>query len=172
MGTYLKEEDVHVENLLGELNLRFSPTPNQTSHFGGIDELVKLQQEFKIFKKGRSFRTSVAVLNVGASNAQARNRLLDYFASLAGTDSNVDGQTGDAAIVAALARNLAAAQPLPVYFTYHDMRAEKGNTRVLITAKARPVSFFQRDFLTVSFPTLPHKPSVKPPKAAKPAPRK
>lgn len=153
MGFFMKEHDVHVENLLGELNVRFGPTPNKQSHFGGIAEMVELQKEFKLFKKGRPFRTSVAVLNVGASNAEARNRMLQYFGNLSKHDSNVAGQNGDVAIVNALIRNLASKAPLPVYFTYHDMRAAKGNTRVLITDKSRPIPYFPHDYLTISIPT-------------------
>jgi hypothetical protein len=153
MGFFMKEHDVHVESLLGELNVRFGPTPSKKSHFGGIAEMVELQKEFKIFKKGRSFRTSVAVLNIGATNAEARNRMLEYFGNLGKHESNVAGQNGDAAVVNALVKNLASKNPLPVYFTYHDMRAAKGNTRVLITDKSRPIPYFQHDYLTISIPT-------------------
>jgi hypothetical protein len=153
MGFFMKEHDVKVESLLDELNVRFGPTPDKKTHFGGIAEMAELQKEFKIFKKGRSFRQSVAVLNIGASNAEARYRMLEYFGNLKKHDSNVEGQDGDVAIVNAIARNLASKSPLPVYFTYHDMRAERGNTRVLITDKSRPVPFFKRDYLTISLPT-------------------
>lgn len=176
MGFFMKEHDIHVGSLLDQLNVRFGPTPDKKTHFGGIDEMVALQREFKIFKKGRSFKTSVAVLNIGAANAEARNRLHDYFTNLAKHDSNVTGQNGDVAIVNALVKNLASKTPAPVYFTFHDMRAEKGNTRVLIMEKARPVPYFDRDYLTVSFPTLPlkaakpaAKPAAKGAQAAKPA---
>lgn len=166
MGFFMKEHDVHVESLLGELNVRFGPTPDKKSHFGGIAEMVELQKEFKIFKKGRPFRTSVSVLNIGATNAEARNRLLDYFGNLSKHDSNVAGQNGDVAIVNAILRDLSSRNPLPVYFTYHDMRAEKGNTRVLITDKSRPVPYFQRDYLTISVPTKAHVAGKKATKAA------
>lgn len=167
MGWFMKEHDIHVGSLLDQLNVRFAPTPDKKTHFGGIDEMVALQKEFKIFKKGRSFKTSVAVLNIGASNAEAKNRLHDYFTNLAKHDSNVTNQNGDVAIVNAMVRNLASKTPLPVYFTFHDMRAEKGNTRVLITEKDRPVPYFDRDYLTISFPTLPLKSAKPAAKAAK-----
>jgi hypothetical protein len=166
MGYFMKEHDIHVGSLLDQLNVRFGPTPDKKTHFGGIDEMVALQKEFKIFKKGRAFKNSVAVLNIGASHAEARNRMHDYFTNLSKHDSNVPNQNGDTAVVNALVKNLASKTPLPVYFTFHDMRAEKGNTRVLITEKNRPVTYFNRDYLTISFPTLPEK-SAKP--AAKPA---
>jgi hypothetical protein len=166
MGFFMKEHDIHVGSLLDQLNVRFGPTPDKKTHFGGIDEMVVLQKEFKIFKKGRSFKSSVAVLNIGASNAEAKNRMHDYFTNLSKHDSNVAGQNGDVAIVNAMARNLASKNPLPVYFTFHDMRAEKGNTRVLIKEKDRPVAYFNQDYLTISLPTMALK-AAKP--AAKPA---
>ncbi|WP_395055541.1 hypothetical protein [Polaromonas sp.] len=174
MGMFMKEHDIHVGSLLDQLNVRFGPTPDKKNHYGGIDEMVALQKEFKIFKKGRPFKTSVAVLNIGSSNAEAKNRLYDYFANLSNHDSSIAGMNGDAAIVSALVRNLASKSPQPVYFTFHDMRAEKGNTRVLINEKGRPVPFFNRDYLTISFPTMAQKaakvaakPGIK--KATKPA---
>ena len=166
MGFFMKEHDVHVESLLGELNVRFGPTPSKKSHFGGIAEMAELQKEFKIFKRGRSFRTSVAVLNIGATNAEARNRMLEYFGNLSKHDSNVAGQNGDAAVVNAIVKNLASKSPLPVYFTYHDMRAAKGNTRVLITDKSRPIPYFQHDYLTISIPTKALPETKKPAKGA------
>jgi len=166
MGFFMKEHDVHVESLLGELNVRFGPTPSKKSHFGGIAEMVELQKEFKIFKRGRSFRTSVAVLNIGATNAEARNRMLEYFGNLSKHESNVAGQNGDAAVVNAIVKNLASKNPLPVYFTYHDMRAAKGNTRVLITDKSRPIPYFQHDYLTISIPTKALPAAKKPAKGA------
>lgn len=157
MGLFMKEHDIHVGGLLEQLNLRFGPSQGKDTHFGGVEEMVALQKEFKIFKKGRSFRTSVAVLNIGGgANNEAKNRLYGYFQNLSKHDSNVPGQNGDVAIVNALIRNLASKAALPVYFTFHDMQAQKGNTRVLITDKSRPVPYFQSDYLTISFPTKPY----------------
>lgn len=171
MGAFMKEHDIYVGSLLDQLNLRFAPPQGKDTHYGGLEEMVALQKEFDIFKKGRSFKTSVGVLNIGAANNEAKNRLLDYFGNLAKHDSSVPKQNGDVAIVNALIKNLAAKKPLPVFFTFHDMRAAKGNTRVLIDEKGRPLPFFKQDYLTVSFPTLPNAPEAKAPKAkpAKPA---
>jgi len=167
MGFFMKEHDIHVGSLLDQLNVRFGPTPDKKTHFGGIDEMVVLQKEFKIFKKGRSFKSSVAVLNIGASNAEAKNRMHEYFDNLGKHDSSVAGQNGDVAIVNAIVRNLGAKSPLPVYFTFHDMRAEKGNTRVLISDKTRPLAYFNQDYLTISLPTMALKPAKPAAKAAK-----
>ncbi len=155
MGDFLKEHDIYVDSLLGQMNLRFAPPQGKDSQFGGLDEMVALQKEFKIFKKGRSFKTSAMALHIGGSvNHEAKNRLHEYFGNLSSHDSNIAGQNGDQAIVNALIKNLASKSPLPVYFTYHDMRAEKGNTRVLIST-GRAVSYFKHDYLTISFPTKP-----------------
>lgn len=153
MGMFMKEHDIYVGSLLDELNLRFAPPQGKDSHYGGLEEMVALQKEFKIFKKNRSFRTSVSVLNIGARNNEAKNRLHEYFGNLSKHDSSIPKQNGDVAIVNALIKNLAAKEPLPVYFTFHDMQAAKGNTRVLITEHGRPIPYFQHDYLVISFPT-------------------
>jgi hypothetical protein len=155
MGAFMKEHDIYVDSLLDQLNLRFAPSQGLDTHYGGLEEMVALQKEFKIFKRGRSFRTSVGALNIGATNTEAKNRLLEYFGNLSKHESNVPKQNGDVAIVNSLIRNLGSKSPLPVYFTIHDMRAAQGNTRVLIDEKGRPLPFFKRDYLTISFPTLP-----------------
>jgi nitric oxide reductase large subunit len=166
----MKEHDIYVDSLLDQLNLRFAPPQGKDTHYGGLEEMIALQKEFKIFKRGRSFKTSVGALNIGATNTEAKNRLLDYFGNLAKHESSVARQNGDVAIVNTLIKNLASKKPLPVYFTFHDMRAAKGNTRVLIDEKGRPLPFFKQDYITVSFPTLPHEPEAKAaPKSSKPA---
>jgi hypothetical protein len=162
MGDFLKEHDIYVDSYINQLNLRFAPSQGLRTHHGGIEELAELQKEFKIFKKGRSFRTSVAVLNIGgAQGNDAKNRLYDYFDNLKNHDSNVAGQNGDVAVVNAILKNFAAKQPLPVLFKYHDMRAEKGNTRVLVTPKEKAVTYFPHDYLVISFPTMQSKGSKK-----------
>lgn len=154
MGDFLKEHDIYVESYINQLNLRFAPSQGLRSHFGGMEELQELQKEFKIFKKGRSFRKSIAVLGIGSGTSNdAKNRLYEYFDNLAAHDSSVPGKNGDEAIVDALLKNFASKKPLPVYFRYHDMRAEKGNTRVLLSHSERAVSYFPHDYLVVSFPT-------------------
>lgn len=170
MGAFLKEHDIYVGSLLDQLNLRFAPSQGKETHYGGLKEMVALQKEFQIFKKGRSFQTSAGALNIGATNNEAKNRLLEYFGSLSGHGSNIGKLNGDEAIVQAIVDNLAAKHPSPVFFTFHDMKAAKGNTRVLIDPKGRPLPYFKHDYLTISFPTLPHDPAAaQAAPAAKPA---
>lgn len=175
MGDLLKEQDIHVESFTHQLNMRFAPPAGLKTHHGGIEELVELQKEFGVFKKGRRLSKSMAVLNIGstAGNA-AKNVLYGYFDGLAKMGSNVAGMNGEEAVVDAILKNLGAKKPLPVYFKYHDMAAPKGDMRVLVTPKARPVSYFNHDFMVLSFPTAAqgatlNKPAKADDKKAKPA---
>lgn len=152
MGWFMKEHDIYIGSMLDELNLRFAPSQGMDTHNGGIDEMVALQKEFKIFKKGRSFKTSVAALNLGARNNEVKNRWYDLLGSLGKHDSNRSKENGDVAIVNALVKNLASKAPLPVYFVSHDMRGEKANAQVKITDKGRPVHYLEQDYLTISLP--------------------
>ena len=145
MGMFMKENDIFVGSLLDELNLRFAPSQGKESHYGGIEELVALQKEFKIFKKGRTFKTSVGVLSLSAWNNDAKNGWHNYLASLTKLGSNRPGQSGDSAIVSALISNLAAKTPMPVYFTCHNMRPPSGSTDVLITDSSRPLFYLKQE---------------------------
>ncbi|OOG49939.1 hypothetical protein [Polaromonas sp. C04] len=153
MGIRLKSHDIYVGSLQQQLNLRFAPPMGTKETFGGLEEMVALQKEFEIFKEGRRFSTSIAVLNlVGAANHETKNRFIDYLGSLRGMKSNIAGQSGDVAIVKALVRNLSAKKPLPVHFALHDMNESKENNRVIITDKARPLFYMAQDYLVISLP--------------------
>ena len=152
MGWFLQQHDIYVGSLLDELNLRFAPSLGDARMYGGAQEMAALQKEFKIFKTGRSFSASVAVLNIGARNAEAKNRWLEYLASFQKLPSNQRGQSGDAAIVRALKKNLESTKPLPVYFTTHDMQA---SNEVKVTDRAQPVHYLQQDYLVISMPMQP-----------------
>lgn len=152
MGYFMKEHDIYIGSMLDELNLRFAPPQGKDTHHGGIEEMVALQKEFKIFKKGRSFKTSVAALNLGARNNEVKNRWYDLLGALAKHDSNRPKQNGDVAIVNAIIKNLASKAPLPVYFVSHDMRGGKENAQVKIMDKSRPVHYLEQDYLTISLP--------------------
>ena len=171
MGYFMKEHDIYIGTMLDELNLRFAPSQGKDSHFGGIQEMVVLQKEFKIFKKGRAFKTSCAVLNLGARNNEVKNLWQNLLGNLYRHESNQKGQNGDAAIVNALIKNLASESPLPVYFTSHDMRGEKVNAEVKIIGKSQPIHYLEQDYLTISLPMQPisavKKPAVKKPAAKK-----
>ena len=149
MGWFMKENDIYIGSMLDELNLRFAPSQGLATHHGGIEEMTALQKEFKILKKGRTFKTSVAALNLGARNNEVKNRWLDLVGALNKHASNIPKLDGDAAIVNALVKNLAAKAPLPVYFTSHPMQE---NPQVKITDISRPVHYLEQDYLTISLP--------------------
>ena len=83
MGWFMKEHDIYIGSMLDELNLRFAPPQGLATHYGGLDEMVALQKEFKILKKGRAFRTSVAVLNLCSRNNEVKIAGLICWAHLA-----------------------------------------------------------------------------------------
>lgn len=151
----MKHYDIYIGTMLDDLNLRFAPSQGQSTHFGGVEEMAALQKEFKIFKEGRLFKTSCAALNLGARNNEARTLWHSLLANLHRHRSSEQGEDGDSAIVKALIQNLESAAPLPVYFTSHDMRGERSNSEVKITAKSRPVHYLEQDYLTVSLPMQP-----------------
>jgi hypothetical protein len=168
MGYFMKHNDILIGSMLDQLNLRFAPPQGREKTYGGIEEMAALQKEFQIFKKGRPFATSVAVLNLAAYNNDAKNHWHDLLGNLKSHKSNRGKLNGDAAIVDALVKNLAAKKPLPVYFASHDMRAGGDHAKVLVTDKGRPVFYIERDYLVVSIPMQPWDAApAKPPKKKK-----
>lgn len=162
MGYFMKENDIYIGTMLDELNLRFAPSQGKDTHFGGVQEMVALQTEFKVFKKGRSFKTSCAVLNLAARNNEVKNLWLNLLGNLNRHESNYKNLDGDAAIVSAVIRNLASQNPLPIYFTSHDMRGPKENSQVKITDPSRPVHYLEQDYMTISLPMQPISAAKKP----------
>lgn len=153
MGWFMQEHDIYIGAMLEELNLRFAPPQGKDGHFGGIEEMIELQKEFKLFKKGRSFRTSISVFGLGASRSnEVKNRWLALVGALAKHPSNVKGKNGDQAIVDAILKNFAAKKPLPVYFTSHDMRGAEENAQVKVLPNHRALHYLEQEYLTISLP--------------------
>ena len=168
MGYFMKHNDILIGSMLDQLNLRFAPPQGREKTYGGIEEMAALQKEFGIFKKGRPFAVSVAVLNLAAYNNDAKNHWHDLLGSLKDHKSNRGKMNGDEAVVDALVKNLAAKKPMPVYFTSHDMRTgDPDAKKVLVTDKGRPVFYIERDYLVISLPMKPWDGAEA--KAAKPA---
>ena len=170
MGQFMKDHDIYIGTMLDELNLRFAPSQGRGTHFGGIEEMVALQKEFKIFKKGRSFETSSAVLNLGAHNNELKALWRSLLRNLCKHPSSKGNEHGDSAIVSALIKNLASPTPMPVYFTSHDMRGDAKNVEVKITPKSRPLHYMEQDYMTISLPMQPASPAAA--KIKKPAVKK
>lgn len=173
MGMFMKHNDILIGSMLDQLNLRFAPPQGKEMTYGGIEEMAVLQKEFGIFKKGRPFARSVAVMNLSAYNNDAKNHWHDLLGNLNRHKSNRGKLNGDEAIVDAMAKNLASKKPLPVYFTSHDMRQGDESKKVLITDKGRPVHYIERDYLVISLPMKPWDQQAAPAKtAAKPKKKK
>ena len=170
MGFFMKHNDILIGSMLDQLNLRFAPPQGKEKTHGGIEEMAALQKEFQIFKKGRPFARSVAVLNLAAYNNDAKNHWHDLLGSLERHKSNRGQLNGDEAIVDVLVKNLKARNPLPVYFTSHDMRQGEESKKVLITDKGRPVFYIERDYLVISLPMKPWEEDAKRHVQAAPAP--
>lgn len=165
MGYFMRHNDILIGSMLDQLNLRFAPPQGREKTYGGIEEMVALQKEFKIFKKGRPFSLSVAVLNLASFNNDAKNHWRDLLDDLQKRKSNKGSLSGDQAIVTSIVKNLASKKPLPVYFTSHDMRAGGDNEKVLITDSGRPVFYIEHDYLVISLPMKPFDLKAKPKKA-------
>jgi len=157
MGWIMKEDDIYIGSLLDLLNLRFAPSPGDGQEwFGGIDEIVALQKQFRIFQRKRSFKDSVALLNLGGLwSARAKNRWYALLEDLDSYKSNVDGMNGNDRIVHAIIENLASADPLPIYFKAHDSRASEAAKRVIAGEEARPLFYLEQNYLTISLPMKP-----------------
>lgn len=172
MGKFMQDDDILIESFFELLNLRFAPplveAPNaiDTEHgihnlaYGGVVEFAALQREFQIFRAGRSFRDSVAVLNLGGLwNSRARNRWYALLADLRNYGSNRDALNGDEAIVNALITNFAAKKLRPVYFKAHDSTIK--NRRIVFVDEddeSNPIFYINPpdpNYLTISIPMKP-----------------
>ena len=164
MGVRMLEDDPYISSMLDLLNLRFGPfaAESENENFGGIYEMVKLQKEFQVFKPGRSFRDSAAVLNLGGFwSMRAKNRWYALLDDLKRVGSNKE-KSGNDAIVAALIENLAAERPLPVHFKAHDWGTTMADARVLIESESHPVVYDKHEYLTISLPMKPRDLPAKP----------
>ena len=156
MGYFMAYADIQTPSLLDQLNQRFAPAQPDLggeSLYGGIAEMAEIQKEFAIFKKGRPLQQSMRALNLNAGNNAVRQRWLTLIEGLAKHPSNRDGENGGDAIVNALVENFAAKEPLPVFFTSHDMQGKPvKESPVLITPGARPLHYLETDYLVISLP--------------------
>jgi hypothetical protein len=154
MGAYMKEDDIYIGTFLDLFNLRFAPVPfsdelDRDALYGGIDEMIKLQAEFKIFKRGRRFSESAAILGLGGFyNARGKNR---WFTLLSRLPRNGDYQIADA-----LVANFRRRRPLPCYMRAHflvDFKSDQD--RVIITEAEEPLFYLEQQYLIFSLPMAP-----------------
>lgn len=156
MGYFMAYADIQIPTLLDQLNQRFAPAQPDVggeNMYGGMAEMAEIQKEFGIFKKGRPLQQSMRALHLSAGNNAVRQRWLRLIEGLSKHPSNRDGENGGDAIVNALLENFAARQPLPVFFTSHDMQGKPvKDSPVLITSGARPLHYLETDYLVISLP--------------------
>lgn len=156
MGYFMAYADILIPSALEQLNLRFAPAQPDVAGerlYGGIDEMLEIQKEFGIFKKGRPLQQSMRALNLLPTNNAVRQRWLTLVEKLGKHPSSREGENGNEAIVNALLDNFASAKPLPVYFTSHDMQGKgAASSPVMITHGARPLHYLEVDYLVISLP--------------------
>ena len=154
MGFFMKEDDIYISSLIDLFNVRFAPVPFSTdlteeSLYGGIQEMAKLQEQFRIFRTDRRFSDSAAVLGLGGLySARAKNRWFTLLQNLP--------DDGDQQIANALVANFEKKTPLPSYMRAHH-GSPKSENRVYIT-EGRPLFYLEQDYLIFSLPMLPRPP--------------
>lgn len=150
MGAIMRENDIYIGTFLDLFNLRFAPVPfsrNPETVYGGIEEVAKLQEEFKIFRPARPFSMSAALLGLGGMyNALAKNRWFELLSKLP--------DNGDQQIADALLRNFKKKEPLPCYMHAHDMRSKSEN-RVIFAEGEEPLFYLRQQYLIISLPMAP-----------------
>jgi hypothetical protein len=158
MGALMAEDDIYIGPLFDLFNLRFGPEQTeQEFDAGGSSEIKALQDEFEIFRQGRTFVESAKLLGLGGlHNNRAKNRWFSLLTWLAKVPSDQDGQTGDQRIVNALIKNFARKSPLPCFMKAHDSRGPDG-LRVIV-GEDKPIFYIDRTYLTISLPMAPKVP--------------
>jgi hypothetical protein len=155
----IEPHEIYFGTFFDRFNMRFGPAqPGGRSLWqsGGIVEVTALQKEFGIFRAGRQFIESAALLGLGGFiSSPARDRWLEYLAKLPQMDSDQPGVKGDQRIVGAIIMNLASENPLPCLMRAYDGR-EREPGLVTVTDNDTPLFYLESvKFLTISLPMRP-----------------
>jgi hypothetical protein len=129
--------------------------------------MAALQREFQIFREGRPFVASAALLDVGGlaydparnrwlANDPAKDRWFELLSELPTYRSDRSpAENGDQRIVNALIANFGKAEPSPCFMRGHDGR-EPDASRVIVLENHTPLFYFDRtQYLTISLPMRP-----------------
>ncbi len=179
MGMIIYPHEIYFGTFFERFNMRFGPSqplqrlqpprppqPPQPSasplwRSGGIDEIAALQRQFGIFRMGRPFLDSAALLGLGGLiSSPARDRWLAYLEKMAGMESNDPTDdpraklNGDQWVVHNLIENLARSNPLPCFMRAHDGRdREPGFVTI---EEGSPLFYLETvKFLIISLPMRP-----------------
>jgi hypothetical protein len=155
----IEPHEIYFGTFFDRFNMRFGPAqPGGRSQWqsGGIVEVAALQKEFEIFRAGRQFIESAALLGLGGFiSSPAKDRWLEYLARLPQMQSDEAGVSGDQRIVAALIMNLARDNPLPCFMRAYDGR-ERQPGLVIVTDNDTPLFYLESvNFLTICLPMRP-----------------
>ena len=162
MGLVIDPHEIYFSTFIYRFNMRFGPpmpTRGSVWHAGGIVEVAALQREFEIFRTGRPFLQSAALLGLlGLDNGPAKDRWIEYLTKMPKMRSDAAEMQGDQRIVEAIIDNLRRENPLPCF-----MRAYDGRTRepgLVVITEERPVFYLESvTFLTISLPMRPAQPT-------------
>lgn len=162
MGMLIYPDEIYFGTFFERFNMRFGPmsVPPEKSHWhsGGIAEIAALHKEFEIFREGRPFVQSAALLGLtGRYSGPAKDRWLEYLLRLPRIKSDIDEVNGDERIVRGIMENLQRDAPLPCYMRACDGRANEPG--LVIVAEEHPVFYLEStSFLTISLPMRPAPP--------------
>jgi hypothetical protein len=173
MGMFMADDDMYIEALLEDMNLRFgafqvndpsayqagAPDALDSAELGmrldahGIAEIRAIQKDFEVFRPDRRLVQSMRALGVGGRwHLAAKRRWYKLLSQLDQLPSSDPQRNGGDAIVAALIDHLMADPPDPVHFRAHDA-TQPGGDRVLIIPNDRPLFYLPKQvFLTISLP--------------------
>jgi hypothetical protein len=162
MGLVIEPHEIYFGSFLERFNMRFGPalpTGQSVWHSGGIAEIVALQKEFEIFRDGRPFLQSAALLGLtGPHGGPGKDRWLEYLLKLPRMESDMGGVNGDQRIVRAIAENLRRDTQLPCFMRVYDGRTREPG--LVTVAEEHPLFYLESvAFLTISLPVRPAQPT-------------
>lgn len=160
MGALIDPHEIYLGNFFELFNNRFGPSfPADDASIwlsGGIAEIAALQREFNIFKPGRSFVKSAALLGLtGSGYGPPKGRWVYYLEKLPRMNSDQAGVTGDERIVNALLENFRReGGPLPCLLQPQDGR--KREPGLVTVSQERPLFYLESvEFMTIGLPMRP-----------------
>jgi hypothetical protein len=142
MGAYIT--DTSTADVLFQLNNRFASG-------AALDEMVTIQQEFRVFSEGYTLKQAFRVLHIVPADFTERRFWFVFLEALKNYSSDVDGVSGHDRIVNAYKENLESDHPLPVHTTTHKLSDDK---RIIVT-RGQPIIYETQEYLIISIPTKP-----------------
>lgn len=131
-------QDPNVPQAQTVLNSRFAPGDP-------LKEMIAIQKEFDVFSLGHSLASTSSLLNIAPPQAKDRRGWFKFCNHLKDVPSDRKGMTAHDRVITAVRDDLASANPLPIYFTWHPgVKLE--------VSKGYPLSFSKTEYLIISAP--------------------